>query len=420
MPAKTHLLGRRPTFWLVGLTLIGLALPPAHAGPQAAQAAQNRVPVSEETTLLAQGWAALATGNALAAADIAQQILGKYRQSVGGLALAVEAAITRGGAMAGLTTYESWLESRRLENPFVIRRIAMAVLREKMNAPSTSGGSAPRGRLVALKALGAEGDAEALSKLAQNRDQVAETRVMAELGNQQAVQDLIRRLESAAAAPHPQAGQKVAYIEALANTKNRMAIAPIRRLLDDPDPLVVAAAADALGKLDAKEAIPQLRTLVEGPIGPVRWPAARSLSLMGDSGGVAFLRERLVFDPAREVEGAIVTPGAGDYLQAQAAEALAPLGPNADWINTARRLLGSPDPQARLLAAKVIAPQDQPVAKDVLEALLLDSNPGISQEATDILASRVAGDFVTLRRLLRSADAYSQALAAARIVELTR
>jgi len=141
---------------------------------------------------------------------------------------------------------------------------------------------------------------------------------------------------------------------------------------------------------------------------------------MGDSGGVAFLRERLVFDPAREVEGAIVTPGAGDYLQAQAAEALAPLGPNADWINTARRLLGSPDPQARLLAAKVIAPQDQPVAKDVLEALLLDSNPGISQEATDILASRVAGDFVTLRRLLRSADAYSQALAAARIVELTR
>jgi len=78
MPAKTQQIGRRPTFWLVGLTLIGLALVPAHAGPPPAQTAQNPVPVSDETTLLAQGWAALGAGNAVAAADIAQAIRGKY------------------------------------------------------------------------------------------------------------------------------------------------------------------------------------------------------------------------------------------------------------------------------------------------------------------------------------------------------
>jgi len=326
----------------------------------------------------------------------------------------VEAAITRGGAMSGLTTYESWLGTRRLEDPYVVRRIAIAVLREAMNA--SPGGPSGRGRLVALKALAAEGDAQALLKLAEARarNQVGETKVMAELGDAKAVQDLVRRLELA----RPE--QKGAYIDALAGTKNPLAVPPILKLLDDPDPLVVAAAADALGKLDARQSIPRLRALVEGQNGLQRWAAARSLSLMGDGGGVSFLRQMLVYNPAAEVQGAIVEPGAGDMLQIQAAEALAPLGPNPDWMNTAQRLVGSPKPEVRLIAAKLIAPHDQPLAKDVLEALLLDSNAGIRETATDTLASRVAGDFVTLRRLVRSPDAYSQALAAARIVELTR
>lgn len=409
MPANTAQFGRRRSFWLVGLILIGLALPPASAAPR--QGARNLVPVSEETALLAQGWAALGAGDAVAAAEKAQLILGKYPQSVAGLALAVEAAIARQGAMAGLSAYESWLGARKLEDPFVIRRIAIATLREAMNSTTEA-----RGRLVALKALAAENDAQALSKLAEARarNQVGETRVMAELGDARAVLDLIKRLEAA------QPGQKGAYIEALAGTKNKLAVEPIRKLLDDRDPIVVAQAADALGKLDARESIPRLRTLVEGQNGLQRWAAARSLSLMGDSGGVPFLRQMLVFDPAREVEGAIVTPGAADRLQIDAAEALSPLGPNPDWMNTARRLVGSPDPQVRIIAARLIAPQDQPLAKDVLESLLQDPNGGIREWATEVLAGRVAGDFVTLRRLVRSTDAYSRSLAAARIVELTR
>jgi HEAT repeat protein len=388
--------------------LIGLAQLPVHAVPQ--QRTQNLVGVSEETALIAQGWAALGAGDAVAAAEKAQLILGKYPQSVGALSLLVEAAIARGGAMSGLTTYESWLGTRKLEDPFIVRRVAIATLREAMDSKDD------RARLFALKALATEGDAQALSKLAEarGRGQLAETGVMAELGDTKAVLDLIKQLD-AAGGEH-----KAFFIEKLAATKNKLAVPPILKLLDDPNLFVVTAAADALGKLDAKEAIPRLRPLIdEGHPGPQRFAAAKALALMGDGAGTLLLRQRLTFNPS-ETDPSVRDSSAGDMVQIQAAEALAPLGPNADWINTARRLLGSPNPQVRLLAAQVIAPQDQPVAKDTLDGLLLDPNRAIRENATEILASRVAGDFVTLRRLVRSADAPAQTLAAARIVELTR
>jgi HEAT repeat protein len=404
--------GRRPTGrWFAALILIGLALLPTHAALQQARTAQNLVPVSEETALIAQGWAALGAGDAVTASDRAQLVLGKYPQSVGALALAVEAAIARNGAMSGLTAYESWLGARKLEDPFVVRRIAIAALRETMNTSNVADG---RARYVAMKALAAEGDAQALSKLAEGiaKSLFMETRAMAELGDVRAVQTLLKRLESAPP------GGKGQFIEALAATKSKLAVPAMVKLLDDPDPFVVAAAADALGKLDARETIARLRPLVEeGHPGPQRWAAARALALMGDGAGTPFLRQMLVFTPDGHAAGA---DDAGDMLQIQAAEGLAPLGPNPDWINTARRLAGSPNPQVRMLAAKVIAPQDQSLAKDTLEGLLRDSNSGIREMATEILASRVAGDFVTLRGLVRSPDAYARTLAAARIVELTR
>jgi len=398
---------RRLKRWCVGLTLTGVALFPAVAQLQTPPA-QDLVRVSDETAMLAQGWAALAAGDAGKAAERAQAVLARYPQSVGALALVVEAALARGGAMAGLTTYESWLGTRKLEDPFVVRRIAIASLRETMNSKDASG------RLIALKSLAAEGDAEALSILAAAaaKDQYGETSVMAELGDAKAVQALVRRMETNPAA------SKMMYIAALAATKSKLAVPPLTKLLDSPDPYsgVVAAAIDALGKLDARETIPRLRPLVEEGHPPQqRWAAARALSLMGDGAGTPFLRQMLTYtDPN------VPQDGVTDMLQIDAAEALAPLGPNPDWMNTARRLLGSSNPQVRVKAARLIAAQDQALAKDTLESLLLDENPAIREMATDVLASRVAGDFLTLRRLLRLSDLASRARAAARIVELTR
>src|SRR5262245_59341751 len=96
--------------------------------PQA-QVRPALVPVTDETAMVAQGWAALGAGDAVTAAARAQAILNKYPQSTGGLALAVEAAISRGGPMSGLDAYESWLGARKLEHPFSVRRVAIAWLR---------------------------------------------------------------------------------------------------------------------------------------------------------------------------------------------------------------------------------------------------------------------------------------------------
>jgi HEAT repeat protein len=383
---------------LCSLALIGVGSLFAPPVLGQSQTGQTVVAVSEETALIAQGWAALAAGDALTASARAQQILGKYPQSVAALALGVEADIARGGAKAGLNTYELWLGARKLEEPYIIRRVAFAWLRESMLL------SEARPRLTALKALAAEGDAQALQKLtdAINRGQLAETRVMAELGNENAVRAIIKQMESGPS------GSKLAFIDALAGTRSRLAVPALTKLLDDPDIFVLAAATDALGKIGAPEVIVRLRPLVdEGRPGPVRWAAARALARMRDAAGTLFLRRQLVSEEA-------------DMLQIQAAEALSALGPNPDWIDTARRLATSREPQVRLYAAKVIAAYDQALAKDALESLLVDPNPAIREEATDVLAGRVAGDFATLRRLLRLSDAYAQVLAAARIVELTR
>jgi HEAT repeat protein len=324
---------------------------------------------------------------------------------VAALALAVESSIAKGGAASGLMTYESWLAGRKLEEPYSVRRVAMARLREAMLAPE------PRARLAALKALAAEGNAEALAKLneATAKGQVAETRVLAELGDAKAVAAILRRMETAPGA------SKLTFIDALAGTRSRLAVPALTNLLDDRDMFVVAAAADALGKIGAPEVIGRLRPLVEdGRPGPLRWAAARALAQMGDGAGTSFLRKQLVAEP----EPGDVT--SREMLQIQAAEALSVLGPNPDWIETARRLTTSRDPQVRLYASKVIAPYDNALAKDALEGLMFDQNAAIREEASAVLASRVAGDVGTLRRLLKSSDAYTQVLTAARIVELTR
>jgi hypothetical protein len=391
--------------WPLGLILAGLVLLPARPSLQQARPGTNLVAVPEETALVAQGWAALGSGDAAAAAGKAQQVLAKYPQSVGGLALAVEAAIAGRGALAGLTAYESWLGVRKVEDPYVIRRVAMAVLRE------ISSGS-DRARLLGLKALAAEGDPDAMARLADAnaKGQQAEMQVMAELGDPKAVAALVKRLETA-----PTPGSKQNLIAALAGTKSKAAVPVLMKTLDDKDQQVVAAAADALGKLNAREAIPRLRPLVdEGHFAGQRWAAARSLALMGDAGGVPFLREMLAY------KNDDAPPGEADMMQISAAEALAPLGPNPDWIETARRIAGSPNPQARIVAAKIIAAYDQALAKETLDGLLQHPNVAIQQEAAEIFASRVAGDFLTLRRLLWSQDLTSRAMAAGRIAELTR
>jgi len=121
--------------------------------------AQTPAPASPEAAGLAQGWAQLNRGEAAAASATGASLLGQFPRSAAVLALAIEADIARVGALAALDTYERWLGARKLDDAYVLRRIARGLLRESGNARPNPA------RVEALKYLAADGDVDAANEL---------------------------------------------------------------------------------------------------------------------------------------------------------------------------------------------------------------------------------------------------------------
>jgi hypothetical protein len=146
---------------------------------------------ADEAVELTNGWALLAQGLAPQAAARAAKMLEAYPRSAAVLAFAVEADLTRAGAAAGLSIYERALGTRTIDEPLIVRRIAMAVLRE--HAQSSPDAAA---RLDALRALSTDGDKAALTELQREaaNGSEAELRTLAAMGNANAVETLVKRL----------------------------------------------------------------------------------------------------------------------------------------------------------------------------------------------------------------------------------
>jgi HEAT repeat protein len=389
-----------------GLVLVAIGASPASwarsADPAAPPQARQAPPVaaSPYLPLLAQGWTALGNGDFGNAARIAAQVLGADPKNLAALSLAVEADIVGVGAAAGLTVYEQWLGNRKIEDAYAIRRVAVAYLRETAANPVT--------RVDALKALAADGDADAAAALTAgvSAGRYGETAALASLGDPQAVRALVAQLK---AAP----GNKGPIIDALSRTRSPEAIPPLIALLDDPNDDTKAAAADALGKLNAVQVADRLRKMVDDPqlvYLPLKWKAASALCRMKDAACLTFFRRIMASQQAQEYP----------QLKVDAAADMALFGSESEWIEEIRPLVASADPQVRAKAAVLIAPYDNASARNALIGLLQDPNPAIRELAARDLAARVAGDFATLRFLLRSADATTRIHAAGRILELTR
>ena len=358
-------------------------------------AAQDRVTAPASATTLVEGWAALAKGDAAGASALAWQALGRDQHSVAALALAVEAELARGGVTAGLATYEKWLGSRKVDEAYMLRRIARALLVEaSAKQPNATA------RLAALNALAADGDPEAFASLEQAAlsNGFGELRALASMGNERAVQLLLARLAS-----FP--GSKTPIIDALGDSGSKLAVAPLKALLTDANDLNRAAAADALGRLGATEAIPQIKPLLNDQMFAVKMKAAGALFRLNDSSGLSVLND------IAGSEHAAIRVAAARELASQ---------PDALWQSRVRALTEDPDPAVRLEAARLIAPYDQPLAKSTLDRLMREDNIGIREAASGVLVERVASDFATLRALLRSGDLVTRVKAAGRILELTR
>jgi HEAT repeat protein len=358
--------------------------------------AQNQTSARAEAAALAQGWALLAKGDAAGAASIASQELLRNQNNTPALHLAVDADLARGGASNGLSTYEKWLGTRRVDDAYALRRVARVILVEATAKDQPN----HIARLDALRALAADGDAAASATLEQAAaaNGFGEARALAAIGNERAVKVLITQLES-------MPGGKTPIIDALGDSGSKLAVPPLKELLTDVNDVNRAAAADALGRLGATDTIPQIRPLLKDPVFIVKMKAAGALYRLNDSSGLGFLTELTAS------EHAAIRVAAARELASQ---------PDANWQTLVRTLTDDSDPTVRLEAARLIAPYDQPLAKSVLDALMRDSNIGIREAASGVLVERVASDFATLRTLLGSGNVAIRVKGAARILELTR
>ena len=114
--------------------------------------------VSEESMLVYQGWALIASGDVSKASRHASDLLEKFPRSCPVLALAVEADILRSGALAGLDVYDRWLGKRTVEDAYALRRIARAFL-------WTSARNRDAAASESLQFLATDGDVEARLEL---------------------------------------------------------------------------------------------------------------------------------------------------------------------------------------------------------------------------------------------------------------
>jgi HEAT repeat protein len=377
---------------LLRFSVIAIAL--CAAGPAAPAVLRAQTPTGE-AAVLADGWSRLAKGDAAGAAQIASAAIAREPRSTAALVLAVDADLVRGGTTMALDTYERWLEGRRLDEAHVLRRVARALLLESSakQQPNVTA------RIEALRALAADGDTDASATLerAAFSGAFGETRALATIGDDRAVNMLIAQLAPAI--------DKTPIIDALANSGSKLAVRPLTDVLSDPKDIHRAAAADALARLGAVEAIPQLRTLLKDQFFFVKLKAAGALFRLNDSSGLALLTEQ------SQSPHAAVRVAAARELASQ---------PDVAWQALVRSLTVDPDPVVRLDAAKLIAPYDQQLAKQVVDGLMRDENLAVREAASGALVDRIAADFPTLRRLLRSGDAVVRVKAAGRMLELTR
>ena len=87
---------------------------------------------NDEAVLLAPGWMALAAGDAASAGATAVRVAGSVSEQRGCTCAPGRCRHRPRRGLVGLGAYESWLGARRLDDAYVLRRIARAALAEEM------------------------------------------------------------------------------------------------------------------------------------------------------------------------------------------------------------------------------------------------------------------------------------------------
>jgi HEAT repeat protein len=382
-----------PVLLLPVIFVAGLLVMPASAvaqqQPRAAAAAAG-----DEATLVRQGWALLAKGDAAGAAEKAADAVKQSPRDLAALALMIEAGVSRGGSTTALDDYERWLGQRKLEEPAALRRIARTVLEEAAVSSDVTAA------FEARRALAGDGDRRARADLLHRMKEGgrADVRALAALGDPDAVTTLLKELESP--------GSPLGTIQALGESRQSAAVQPLAAKLKDPRSEVRGAVAEALGLIGTAEAHALLKPLLEDQSMHVRVKAAAALRRLNDPSGELVFKELLA------------AAGTSSRSRLVAAEAMAGR-PDSAWKALVTGLLEADEPDVRLAAAGLIAPHDPDAAQRALTALADHQNPSVREEASR-QAAAFSHDFTALRALFRSADPLTRVAAASKILALTR
>lgn len=383
--------------------LVGAVLAACLLALPVSSRAQGQVPTmppaaipSVEAAAIAQFWVLIAEGKFDEAAITVGGLASRYPRNIAVLTLLVETDIARGGALTALNSYETWLGTRAVEEPGVLRRIARAVLYEW--ARQTADGGA---RNDALMVLANDGDMDAAAAIVAMRQAGDENglRASVRMGDPAAVEVVAGRVRQSS-------GLKLRDLQLLAESHSPAAIPVLVEVLKDmASPENRAAAADALGKIGGPEAERALLPVLADPHGLVRTAAAAGLFKMGNFSGAAILNELAAS------EHSSIRRTAAMFMASQ---------PDEAWKTLVRGLLNDPDPTIRLDAALMIAPHDAAAARSVLDALNADPNPAIREATQMAEADQSTTSLPTLRSLMRRGDPMARIRAAARVLTLTR
>lgn len=348
--------------------------------------------VNSEAAALMQGWALMAQGQPGLAESHAKIVLRTSPRSPAGIVLAVESAIAAHGAPAALAHYEEFVGQRTLEEPSLLRRVAIGFLKAEAAREESPA------RFDALKALSGDPSAGGPAVLAGIGDGPAAVRLRASLGDDTAVRTVIDELNRGLT-------NETAAIEALARSGAKPAVAALVARLKHARPEVRAAAAEGLGQLGLQDAVPALRASRADESPFVQVKVAAALLKLNDSSGLPMLRD-LLTDPSP----------AGRLAGAQAlADA-----PDETWRQVVRELARAGDPIIRLSAAKLINSHDPELARSVVDALAADANLAVRELAGRAQAEMGGNDLARLRSLLRSPDTLTRVKAAAGILSAAR
>lgn len=376
--------------FLLAAVILAAASPilPAQQSPPAPPLAN----VNSEAAVLMQGWALMAQGQPGLAESHAKSVLKNSPRNAAAIVLAIESAIAAHGAPAALAHYEQFVGQRTLEEPSLLRGVAIAFLKAEAAQDESPA------RFEALKALSGDPSAGGPGMLATIGDSPAAVRLRASLGDDKAVRTVIDELNRGLT-------NETAAIEALARSGAKPAVAALTARLKNARPEVRAAAAEGLGQLGLQDAVPALRASRADESPFVQVKVAAALLKLNDASGLPMLRE-LLADPSP----------AGRLAGAQAlADA-----PDAAWLQVVRDLARAGDPVIRLAAAKLIYSHDPELARSVVDALAGDANLAVRELAGRAQAETGGRDLSRLRVLLRSPDALTRVKAADGVLSATR